>query len=70
MERELKRSVLCPVALDDTWKDCDWDPVLRKQIERYAILDFSDWQDEEVFARKVKEKLLDGLALFYKRSGR
>ena len=61
------RDVLCPVALDDTWKSCDRYPGLRQRIEAYNVLDFSKWQngDElgEAFAR-----LYDGVILNYKPS--
>lgn len=65
LEKELGRDVICPVALDDSWKTCKWPERLREQIEEYKILDFSDWEDgsefEGMFAR-----LLQGLDLFYK----
>ena len=65
LEKELKRDVLCPVALDDTWKDCKWPARLREQIMEYNILDFSKWKDEGEF-EKMFRKLIDGLDLFYK----
>lgn len=65
LEKELKRDVLCPVALDDSWKTCDWPGPLRRQIEDYNILDFSAWQETEFFDRQF-EKLVDGLDLFYR----
>jgi hypothetical protein len=65
LEKELKRDVLCPVALDDAWKDCKWPARLREQIMEYNILDFSKWKDEEEF-EKMFRKLIDGLDLFYK----
>jgi hypothetical protein len=65
LEKELKRDVLCPVALDDAWKDCKWPARLREQIMEYHILDFSKWKDEREFA-KMFRKLVDGLDLFYK----
>ena len=65
LEKELGRDVLCPVALDDAWKDCAWPARLREQIMEYHILDFSKWKDEGEFA-KMFRKLIDGLDLFYK----
>ena len=65
LEKELGRDVLCPVALDDSWKDCKWDKRLRRQIEKYNILDFSQWKDEEVFSRQFS-RLVDGLDIYYK----
>jgi len=56
--------VLCPVALDDVWKDCAWPERLREQIMEYNILDFSKWADEAKFGRMF-EKMVDGLNLFY-----
>lgn len=64
LERELKRDVLCPIALDDTWKFCDWPGPLRRQIEDYHILDFSEWQNPDAFKHQF-QKLIDGLGLFY-----
>jgi hypothetical protein len=63
--KELRRDVLCPVALDDAWKDCAWPTRLREQIEEYHILDFSKWKDDGEFG-KMFRKLIDGLDLFYK----
>jgi hypothetical protein len=65
LEIETRRDVLCPVALDESWKDCDWPARLREQIMEYNILDFSDWRDEDSF-RGMFTRLLDGLDLFYK----
>jgi hypothetical protein len=59
LEKELKRDVLCPVALDDAWKSCRWPGPLRRQIENYNILDFSRDMNGQ-FA-----KLEEGLGLFY-----
>ena len=58
------RDVLCPVALDDAWKQSDWPGKLRQQIEDYNILDFSDWKDAPALARQFT-KLYDGLLLNY-----
>jgi uncharacterized protein YjbI with pentapeptide repeats len=65
LEKELKRDVLCPVALDGAWKNCPWPVRLREQIMEYNILDFSNWKDEAEFTRKFG-KLVEGLDLFYK----
>ncbi len=66
LEKELDRHVLCPVALDDSWKNCKWPMRLRDQIEKYHILDFSCWQDSSVF-KGMFERLLTGLDLFYEK---
>jgi hypothetical protein len=65
LEKELGRDVLCPVALDEAWKDCKWPERLREQIMDYNILDFSEWMDKDEFS-KMFRKLIDGLDLFYK----
>ena len=65
LEKELHRDILCPVALDNSWKDCKWDTRLRRQIEKYNILDFSQWQDPEMLNRQFS-RLLDGLDIYYK----
>jgi hypothetical protein len=66
LEKELNRHVLCPIALDDSWKTCKWSGVLRNQIKKYNILDFSKWEDEKDFENKFN-RLLQGLDLFYKK---
>jgi hypothetical protein len=65
LEQEAGRDVLCPVALDDSWKTCQWPARLREQIEEYKILDFSYWQDDAYFHRMFT-RLIEGLNLFYK----
>jgi hypothetical protein len=64
LEKKLKRNVLCPVALDDSWKSSAWSAVLRNQIVKYNILDFSNWRDKGFMTLQF-QKLLSGLALFY-----
>ncbi len=58
------RDVLCPVALDEAWKTCDWEGPLRRQIEKYFVLDFSAWEERETFDRQFG-RLAEGLGLFY-----
>ena len=65
LEKELERDVLCPVALDNSWKSGFWPARLMEQIMEYNILDFSEWQDDVKFERMFR-KLIDGLELFYK----
>jgi hypothetical protein len=55
LEKELGRDVLCPVALDDAWKTCDWPARLREQIMEYNILDFSKWKDEGEFGKMFRK---------------
>ncbi len=66
LEKELKRDVLCPIALDRAWEDCGWDGRLMKQVKKYNILDFSRWRELEEFEKQF-QKLIDGLGLFYPR---
>ena len=65
LAKELGRDVLCPVALDDSWKDSPWPERVMEQVMEYNILDFSGWKDKSVFEKQFR-KLLDGLDLFYK----
>lgn len=65
LEKTTGRDCLCPITLDDSWKDCDWDMRIMRQLKKYNILDFSEWQDEQVLERQFS-KLLRGLDVFYK----
>ena len=65
LEKEMGRDVLCPVALDDSWKSSAWPKRVMEQIMEYNILDFSAWEDEVKF-EGIFRKLIDGLELFYK----
>ena len=66
MQREpqqLKRDVLCPIALDGTWFHSDrLSGNLRTQIRKYNVLDFSDDNAFDIQFRK----LIDGLGLHYR----
>ena len=64
LAKETRRDVLCPVALDKTWKDCDWPERLREQLMEYNILDFSEWRDNREFTQMYR-RLIDGLKLYY-----
>ena len=59
------RDVLCPVALDDSWKNSPWPKRVMEQVMEYNILDFSAWKDDGKFGNTFN-KLIDGLELFYK----
>ena len=65
LEKSTARDLLCPVALDNTWKDSRWPKRVMEQIMEYNILDFSDWKDDSKFEGMFR-KLIDGLELFYK----
>jgi hypothetical protein len=62
----MQRDVLCPVALDESWKSGRWPKRIMEHIMEYSILDFSKWKDDRNFD-KVFRKLVDGLDLFYKK---
>ena len=66
LEKEIGRDVICPIALDDSWKSTNWPKRLIRQVMEYNVLDFSGWQDATVFKKNFK-KLIDGLELFYSR---
>jgi len=65
--KERKEHVLCPIAIDDSWKTCPWERKLRVQVEKYNILDFSKWQDAGELD-KAFQKLIEGLGIFYPKS--
>lgn len=65
LEKEFGRDVLCPVALDDSWKSAKWPQRLMEQIMEYNILDFSKWKDDGEFG-KMFNKMVAGLDMFYK----
>jgi hypothetical protein len=65
LEKETGRDVLCPVALDNSWKESRWEKHLMEQVTKYNILDFSAWEDDSKFDVMFR-KLIDGLELFYK----
>jgi hypothetical protein len=65
LEKEIGRDVLCPVALDDSWKSSVWPKRVMEQVIEYNILDFSAWKDDSKFGTTFG-KLIDGLGLFYK----
>jgi hypothetical protein len=65
LEKELGRDTLCPVALDDSWKDSPWPKRVMEQVMEYNILDFSGWEDDVKFEGMFR-RLIDGLELFYK----
>ena len=64
LEKELNRDVLCPISLDNSWKNCTWPQKLLEQITEYNIMDFSEWRDKYIFREKMNS-LIDGINLFY-----
>jgi len=65
LEKDMERDILCPVALDDSWKSSKWPKRIMEQIMEYNILDFSEWEDDVKFEGMFR-RLIDGLELFYK----
>ncbi|MBI5950504.1 MAG: toll/interleukin-1 receptor domain-containing protein [Chloroflexi bacterium] len=65
LEKELGRDVLCPIALDDSWKSAQWPARLMEQIMEYNILDYSKWNDDKAFGQ-VFNKMIAGLDMFYR----
>ena len=61
-EKEEKRDILCPVALDDAWKpkmnDVLWAPVKKKSVR-----DFSQWESDS-FDPEF-ERLVKGIRIYY-----
>lgn len=62
--KELDRDVLCPIALDDTWKDSTWSAMVLTQIRKYNVLSFQGWEDRQNLKRNF-QRLINGLNLFY-----
>ena len=64
LSKESGDHVLCPIAVDMAWETCKWPGRLRDQVEKYNILDFSDWKDKDALAGAF-QKLIDGLGIYY-----
>jgi hypothetical protein len=62
LEKERECRVLCPVALDDSWKDGR----LPGYLMEYNILDVSAWKKGSQFD-PIFRQLMDALELFDKR---
>ena len=65
LEKDMGHDVLCPIALDHSWKSSPWPKRVMEQIMEYNILDFSAWEDDVKFEGMFR-RLIDGLELFYK----
>jgi uncharacterized protein YjbI with pentapeptide repeats len=65
LERELGHLVLCPVALDDSWKTGRWPKRVMEQIMEYNVFDFSAWKNNGKFEDRF-HNMIDGLQLFNK----
>ena len=66
LEKQYGRNVLCPIALDASWKDANWSPILMNQVKKYNVLDFSKWKNEHNMGKQFN-RLLKGLDIFYKK---
>ena len=68
-DREAKeeRSILCPVALDDSWKKKQKDKLWRQAFKKH-VLAFSDWGNDTTFDVEFA-KLLKGLMVYYPPKG-
>jgi uncharacterized protein YjbI with pentapeptide repeats len=66
LEKTSEKDVLCPVALDESWKSSAWPQRFMEQVMEYNILDFSKWENDQEF-KKMFAKLSDGLNLYYKK---
>jgi uncharacterized protein YjbI with pentapeptide repeats len=62
-EKQTGRDILCPVALDDSWKDKVTRSVLWRVLKEKNILDFSKWKTDAFDAQF--RKLLDGMKVWY-----
>ena len=59
-----KRHMLCPIALDASWKDCGWSGPVMTQLKKYNVLDFSRWQEPSVID-DMFHRLVKGLGIYY-----
>lgn len=62
-ERIENRDVLCPIALDDSWKSKSNNSVLWRQIRTKNIIDFSSWQTKR-FTEQF-DRLVQGIKINY-----
>jgi uncharacterized protein YjbI with pentapeptide repeats len=63
-EKDKNKSVVCPVALDDSWKETITHAGHWRQLKKKVILDFSEWENEKAFEENIT-KLLEGLKVNY-----
>ncbi len=66
-EKEENRDVLCPIALDDSWKSKldrdESDRALWRTLTKKNVLDFSKWKTKAF--EPVYQKLVRGLKIWY-----
>ena len=70
-EKSEGREVLCPIAIDDSWKDAKIataiDPILFNYLlQKYNVLDFTNWETDAF--EGAFQKLWAGLKIFYPRN--
>ena len=65
MEKNESRAIICPIALDNSWKS-KTDPIIKLQLSKKLVLDFSEWKDEDRFSTQFK-RLIKGLKVHYVR---
>ncbi|HJO03868.1 MAG TPA: toll/interleukin-1 receptor domain-containing protein [Acidobacteriota bacterium] len=63
LSRSRDTDVLCPIALDEAWKTCDWPGPILRRMKDHEVLDFSDWRDPAEFSPSC-ERLIDALPIF------
>jgi len=70
-EKDQRRDVLCPIALDDTWKSKlesdESDRVLWRTLTKKNVVDFSKWKSKAF--ERAYEKLVRGLSIYYPPAG-
>ena len=67
-EKREKRSILCPIAVDDSWKCKIGSSVLWRNLTKCNILSFSDWKIDSQF-ESTYQKLVSGFKVLYGSSG-
>ena len=60
-EMEEERDVLCPVALDDSWRN-RMDDVLWRQLKKKNIIDFSKWKTKAFDGQF--QKIIKGIKIY------
>lgn len=65
LEKRLDRHVLCPIAIDDAWKNCKWPMRIRRQITKYNILSFHEWREGSKRVQPMFDRLIKGMKIFY-----
>ncbi len=58
------RDIICPIAIDDSWKEKITGDPLWRQVSKYNILSFSKWEDDFFFNGQFK-KLVSGIKTNY-----